>query len=51
MVEKGNIHASQQTEEEMSIMKAMFRTAYFLFSMELPHTTKKYTADSQPVKR
>jgi len=39
VVEKVNIIASQQTEEKMSIMKAMFRTAYFLFSMELPHTT------------
>jgi len=39
VAEKVNIHSSQQTEEEMSVMKAMFRAAYFLFSMELPHTT------------
>lgn len=39
VAEKVNIHATQQTEEGMSIMKAMFRAAYFMFCMELPHTT------------
>lgn len=39
VAEKVNIQANKRTSEETAMMKHMFRAAYFLFSLEIPHTT------------
>ena len=39
VAEKINIQSKTQTEEAELITKNLFRAAYFLFSLEIPHTT------------